>query len=179
MIACRYRTWLEDGRPEDLEPELADLLPALQQQARRLLGRSHDPDDAVQDALVELLRCRRRLPADVPLPVVARRLVWERAMMQARSRKRRSRREESLIDLPVTSRDPASGPPQLPPLTGLEQALAQGLMAGLTGRDLSRHLGLQPSRLAALRRRLRQRLRLFYAPQAQAHTAARSSSQVA
>ncbi len=158
MIACRYQAWREGGRPEDLEPELAAVLPGLHAQARRLLGRSHDADDAVQDALVELLRCRDRLPADVPLVVVVRRLVWERAVMQARSRTRRRRHEEPLQDEPYHLSGARAEPTLLPQLDGQEHALAQGLMSGLAGGALARSLGVDPRGLAALRCRLRQRL---------------------
>jgi DNA-directed RNA polymerase specialized sigma24 family protein len=92
MIACRYRAWLEAGDPADLEPEIEALLPALQAQARRLLGNGADADDAVQEACLVLLTTRQRLPSEVPLAAIVHRLAGQRALMAARARQRRWRR---------------------------------------------------------------------------------------
>jgi DNA-directed RNA polymerase specialized sigma24 family protein len=96
MIASRYRTWLERGDPADLEPELEALLPALQAKARWVLGNAADADDAVQEACVELLTTRERLPVAVPLAAIAHRLIGQRALMAARARLRRWRRYAAL-----------------------------------------------------------------------------------
>ncbi len=101
MIASRYRAWLEGGAPEDLEAELAELLPRLHLQARRVLGNAADADDAVQEACVVLVTTRARLPAEVPLAAIVRRLCSQRALMAARARSRRWRRQRALSCLPI------------------------------------------------------------------------------
>ncbi len=92
MIASRYRAWLDRGDPADLNPELEALLPALRAKARFVLGNAADADDAVQEACVVLLRTRERLPVEVPLAAIVHRLIWQRALMEARARQRRWQR---------------------------------------------------------------------------------------
>ena len=92
MILSRYQAWLQGGDPVDLNDAMAELLPMLHDQARRVLGNAADADDAVQEACVVLLRTRARLPAGPPLAAIANRLTRQRALMEARSRQRRWRR---------------------------------------------------------------------------------------
>ncbi len=161
MIASRYRAWLEGGDPSDLEPELAPLLPALGAQARHLLGHASDADDAVQDAMVELLRSRSRIPPDLPLAAIVHRLLWERAIMQRRTRHRRHLRSSTMTS-ELTAPDPH--PPgrdaeaMLARLSPGERQVFLGLAQGLSQKELADQGGLTPATLAGRLRRLRRRL---------------------
>jgi len=92
MIATRYHSWLQTGRPADLDEELQPLLPSLHAQASHVLGNATDADDVVQEVCVTLLVSREKLPVSVPLAAIARRLTGQRALMVARARQRRWRR---------------------------------------------------------------------------------------
>jgi len=162
VIASRYRAWLELGRPEDLAPELEALLPSLTAHARRILRSHADAEDVVQDAVVELLRTRHNLPAGLALPVIMHRLVFERGLMQARSRRLRWRRESGLVDaIPA----PVDVEPHtvdidwlLARLSPTQRRVCVALAAGADCRQLAERDGTSRGRVATLLHRIRQRL---------------------
>jgi len=161
MIASRYRVWLEAGDPVDLEPELAPLLPALRAQARRRLPQQGDAEDAVQDAVLELLRSRCHLPPELPLPAVARRLVEERMLMRGRVLRRRRCREMILYD-----EHSAAMPDKLTQvdfqlldrLEPIQQRILRGIIARVDRKTLATQEGISLGKLAVLCHRARRRL---------------------
>ncbi len=163
MIARRYHAWLAQGRPEDLEAELTGILPGLHAHARRLLRSASEADDAVQEAMIELLRCRQSLPPELPLEVVAHRLVYERSLMSARARQRGERRFRALGSVA----EPVVTPPHAcagadSPLDAAspgDRALLLAVSSGEPVSSLTRRLGVGRSTLQVRIHRSRVRIR--------------------
>ncbi len=160
MIACRWRAWLDEGRSEDLEPELAAVWPALVAKARRILGNAAAAEDAVQDAMVELLRNRDTCTGEVPLSAIVHRLTTECALMQARRESRRFRRERSWGACEPATREAAE--PEVPDLTRLSARQRQVVLAfadGSDSRTIAARLGTTPGNVQVLLHRARRAMK--------------------
>jgi RNA polymerase sigma factor (sigma-70 family) len=101
-----YLDFARDRDPAALERALRACADQAYTQARRTLGNAADADDAVQEALLQLVRTAPRYDGTVPFGAWLGRLVRIACLRVLRSDRRRRRREEAVMAQPAPAEDP-------------------------------------------------------------------------
>ena len=160
-------TWFAQRDSAALDLALHAALPRAWRQASRALGPGADAEDAVQEALIQFVRCADRYDGSVSPGAWLGRLVQVAVATVRRSAQRRQRREAPLMHDPV---EPAPSP--APDAAVLRQALAElpassrqaielHYFAGLSQAEAAAAMDVSENTLGVRLHRARERLRVL------------------
>lgn len=161
-----FQRWNRDHDRGALEELLALALPRAWAQAQRQLGAGPDAEDAVQEALLQLVRTAARFDGSVPFPAWLGRLV-QVACSTVRRASLRRRRREALAMATSTSAEPADDGHDAEAVRAAVESLPASsratielhYFAGLSQADAASALGITENAFAVRIHRARERLR--------------------
>jgi RNA polymerase sigma factor (sigma-70 family) len=167
QASARYLRFARDGDVADFEALVREHVDRAYVQARRFLGSPSDAEDAVQEAILQLLRGARSYDGSVPFASRWARLVHIACLRVVRSGGRRRRHEMAARDLPQNSGQPHADDNVAAVVRAAVLDLSETDRAaidlhyysGLSQREAANALGLSENALSVRLHRARERLR--------------------